>query len=213
MYFPPEKNNKIYFSVLATASLLYLLKRQRDAFGLSVFSDHIETNIPCRATDTHLKLLTGELERILNTIPQNSGTSAASILNILAESFHKRSLVIIFSDLMDTMLDPQAFFSALQHLKHNKHEVILFHVLDKGKEMDLKYANKPYHFIDLESGLELKLNPAQIRTEYQERMRIFRQGLIEKTGQNGIEYVETDIELGFEKVLLNYLIKRNRMNI
>jgi len=212
MYFPLERKNKMYFSVLATASLLYLLQRQRDAYGLSIFSDHIETNIPCRATGSHLKLLIGELERILSTIPQKSGTSAAETINILAESFHKRSLVILFSDLMENMDDPQTLYSSLQHLKHNKHEVILFHVLDKSKEMDLDYGNKPFHFIDLESGLELKLNPAQIRESYKKKMVDFRNDLLEKCGQNGIEYVETDIEQGFEKVLLSYLIKRNRMN-
>lgn len=212
MYFPLEKKNKMFFSVLASASLLYLLQRQRDAFGLSVFSDHIETNIPCRATGSHLKLLIGELERILHSIPQNSGTSASDTLDILAESFHKRSLVILFSDLMENMDQPQKLFSSLQHLKHNKHEVILFHVLDKSKEIDLNYGNRPYHFIDLETGVELKLNPAQIRESYQNKMLNFRKGLLEKCHQNGIEYVETDIEEGFEKILLNYLIKRNRMN-
>jgi uncharacterized protein (DUF58 family) len=213
MYFPEGKFSKMYFSVLASASLMYLLQKQRDAFGLSIFSNIVENNIPCRATNTHLKILLSELETLLKSNPIQKSTSSSSSIHSLAESFHKRSLVIIFSDLLDNIDQPESFMSSLQHLRHNKHEVILFHVLDYSKELNLKFENKPYHFIDLETGRELKVNPLQIRDSYQNKMQAFQSLIQEKCGQNGIEYVATDISLGFDLVLTNYLIKRNRMNI
>jgi len=212
MYYPIGKPNKIQFSVLASASLLYLLQKQRDAYGLSVFSEEVESNIPCRATGAQLKLLLSELESIQAIAPQNKKTSASKSIHFLAESFHKRSLVILFSDLLENLDAPETFFASLQHLKHNKHEVLIFHVLDKETEMNFGFENKPYHFIDMESGQELKLNPAQIRDRYLKRMVEFRERMKEKCGQNGIDYIETDIAEGFETVLINYLIKRNRMN-
>jgi hypothetical protein len=105
----------------------------------------------------------------------------------------------------------EEIFSALQHLKHNKHEVILFHIVDKEKELDFDYDNRPYRFIDMESGSELKLNPGEIKEKYVRSVNEYKEELKLRCGQYQIDFVEADIKKGFREVLLPYLLKRERM--
>jgi hypothetical protein len=132
-------------------------------------------------------------------------------LHEISEAVHKRSLVIIFSDMMDSGANSDELFSALQHLKHNKHEVIVFHVTDKQKELDFDFDNRPYRFIDLETNEEIKLHPNELRESYLSQMVAFRKELMLKCGQNKIEFIEADINLGFDQVLMPYLIKRTKL--
>ena len=129
----------------------------------------------------------------------------------IAEAIHKRSLVIIFSDMMDSQADSEELFSALQHLKHNKHEVVLFHVTDKQKELDFEFENRPYRFIDMETGEEVKLHPNEIKDTYLKEMSEYKHELMLKCGQYKIDFVEADINLGFDQVLMPYLVKRTKM--
>jgi uncharacterized protein (DUF58 family) len=212
MLFPKDsENNKLQFSVYAAAALCELLKQQRDAFGLTIFEDEIKKHFPAKGSPAHQKLVYSTLEDILGTKAENRGTSAASALNQVAEVIHQRSLVVIFSDMFENSANNEELFSALQHLKYRKHEVVLFHVTDKKKEIDFNFENKPYHFIDLESGEEIKLNPTQIREQYIEQIGKFNEELKIKCGQYKIDLVEADINQGFDSVLYTYLVKRSMM--
>lgn len=207
--------NKLVFSVHAAASLVYLLNRQRDAAGLTVFSDKIELNTPAKSSFAHQKMIFSELEKLL--LPASSEqkkTSAAQALHEIAESIHKRSLVIIFSDMLEApSKDGESnIFPALQHLRHNKHEVILFHVVDKRMEMDFEFENRPYHFIDLETGEKIKLNPREIKDSYVTSMNAYKKELMQHCAQYRIEWVEADIRQGYRQVLMPYLMKRARMH-
>ena len=102
-------------------------------------------------------------------------------------------------------------FSSLQHLKHNKHEVILFHTVDKKAELDFDYQNRPYKFIDAESGEVLKLNPKDVKEQYIEQIHQFTQELKLRCGQFKIDFVEADINQEFEQILTPYLLKRQKM--
>ncbi|MBM3435233.1 MAG: DUF58 domain-containing protein [Bacteroidetes bacterium] len=219
MYFPVMENisldnpNKITFSVHAAAALIYLFKKQRDAFGLSFFSDAIGLHTPCKSSSVHLKYLYGELEKVLQPLPVNAykRTSAATALHEIAEKIHKRSLVILFSDMIENSAATEELFSALQHLKHNKHEVILFHVVDKAKELDFEFENRPYKFIDLEKGDELKITPNEVKDLYVQKATEFKNQLKLRCGQYHIEFIEADIRKGFEQILLPYLLKREKL--
>jgi uncharacterized protein (DUF58 family) len=219
MYYPVidkptlENPDKITFSVYAAAALMYMLKQQRDAFGLSIFSDKLETHISPRSSSVHHKFLLSQLDRLLSNQnkEEKRPTNAATILHQLAESLHKRSLVIIFSDMMESQGDLDVVFSALQHLKHNKHEVILFHTLDRSTELDFSFSNRPYRFVDLESGSEVKLLPSEIRNEYLSRMQTFSRELEMRCGQYQIDFIEADIKKGFRQILLPYLLKREKL--
>ena len=207
------KLNKIQFSAYCAAALIELLKRQRDAVGMSLFSDKIEFYAPAKLSSTHHQLLFHELEKLLNPYDVNihKKTSAIEALHQIAETIHKRSLIIIFSDMMESGDKSGELFAALQHLKHKKHEVILFHVIDKQKELDFNFENRPYRFIDMETGEEVKLHPNEIKSNYQASMNLFTKELMLKCGQYKIDFIEADINKGFVQVLMPYLLKRTKM--
>ncbi|MEX2590211.1 MAG: DUF58 domain-containing protein, partial [Chitinophagales bacterium] len=209
MYFPrDQQKNKINFSIVCAAAMFRLMKKQRDAVGLSVFRDKVEVHTKAKSTQVHQSLLTSYLEQYLNLEEEKGSTSAADALHQIADSIHQRSLVVIFSDMFDSNADNDALFSALQHLKYNKHEVILFHVVDKRHELDFEFENRPYEFVDIESGEKLKLQANEVRSHYKEQIKAFEEALKLKCAQYRIEFVEADINKGFRQVLLPYLMKR-----
>jgi uncharacterized protein (DUF58 family) len=219
MYFPVKNNpsfddpNKITFSIYAAAALMSLLKKQRDAVGLSLFSDQVELHTRAKSTTVHQKYLYTELEKQLKPIEIDvyRKTFATEALHEIAEKIHKRSLVVIFSDMFETGGKPDELFSALQHLRHNKHEVVLFHVVDQAKEIDFDFDNKPYKFIDMESGKELKLHPNEVKEQYIKSVQGFKNELKLRCGQYQIDFVEADINKGFKQILLPYLLKREKL--
>lgn len=213
MYYPEKDFNKLLFSVYAAASLMYLFKKQRDAFGLSFFSDKLEFSTVAKSTATHQKYLFSELEKLLNRKGRGHSTAVASALHEIAEQIHKRSMVIIFSDMLEGETDDglSEMFSALQHLKHNKHEVVIFNVLDHKKELNFEFDNRPYHFVDLESGEELKIHPGNVKETYLKAVQSYHKELQLKCAQYKIDLVDADIHSGFYQVLYAYLIKRAKM--
>lgn len=217
MYFPeadPKKNtyiNKIRFSALAAAALMNLLQKQRDAYGLSIFDDSVKIHTRTKTNTTHYRLMLTYLDSLISNPERNRTTSAAQALHQIADSIHRRSMVIIFSDMFEQTEDAEHLFSALQHLKHNKHEVVLFHVVDKSKELDFEFENRPYIFIDMESGERLRLQPKQVKEHYLTQMHQFVEDLKFKCLQYQIDFVEADINKGFRTVLQSYLVKRSKM--
>jgi len=219
MYYPVRENptidhpNKITFSVYAAAALMNLMRKQRDAVGLNVFSNKVGFSSTAKSSSVHFKYLYSELEKMLEPIPVElrRDTAATAALHQIADNIHQRSLVVIFSDMFESSTDSSALFAALQHLRHNKHEVVLFHVVDKRQEIDFDFDNRPYKFIDLESGRQVKLNPLEVKDEYSRSIKAFTSELKIKCGQYRIDFVEADINTGFEQVLLPYLLKRERL--
>jgi uncharacterized protein (DUF58 family) len=213
MYYPEKNFNKLLFSVFSAASLIYLFKKQRDAFGLSCFSDKLELTTPAKSTAIHQKYLFSELEKLMRRERSGDGTSVAPALHEIAEQIHKRSLVIIFSDMLEGGDNAQLseIFSALQHLKHNKHEVVIFNVLDHKMELDFNFENRPYHFVDLESGEELKFHPGNVKEAYLSAIRAYHKELKLKCAQYQIDLIDADIHAGFYQILHSYLIKRAKM--
>lgn len=219
MYFPepdPKKNNpvnKIQFSVLAAAALMNLLQKQRDAYGLSIFDESVKIHTRCKTNTSHYRLMLTYLDQLLKDTAHNRQTATAKALHQIADSIHKRSMVVIFSDMFEQATESEQLFSALQHLKHNKHEVILFHVVDKSKELDFEYENRPYLFIDMETGERLRLQPNQVKEHYLTQMKKFTEDLKFKCLQYQIDFVEADINKGFRNILQSYLVKRSKMGI
>jgi len=211
MYYPRENNGKITFSILAAAALAHLLQKQRDAVGLCVFSETVEHQTQVKSTSSHLHKLYLLLEGLLKEQAQMKKTALATVLHQVAEQIHKRSLVIIFSDMFENQAEADQMFSALQHLKHNKHEVLLFHVTDHKTELLFDFDERPYEFIDVERGERLKLQPSQVKEAYQKHMREYYQELKIKCGQAKIDFIEADISKGVHQILRSYLIKSTRM--
>jgi uncharacterized protein (DUF58 family) len=204
--------NKMRFSVLAAASLMNLLRKQRDAFGLSIFDEKLHTHTPCKSSNTHYRLMLTYLEQLVQQPQLDKTTSAAMALHQIADSIHKRSLVIIFSDMLESGAEDD-IFGALQHLKHNKHEVVLFHVLDHNKELEFEFENRPYMFIDMETNERIKLRPQEVKKKYMEHMASYYEKLKMKCLQYQIDFVTADQQKGFVPVLQSFLVRRSKMAI
>jgi len=220
MFFPVERQgnfespNKITFAVYAAALIVELLVRQRDAFGLTLFSDHVDLQTEVRSSTLHQRYVYSILEQLLKPVVpdkmEKRGTSIADTIHLLAERMHRRSLVVIITDAFVRPDQQEPLFDALRHLRHCKHEVLLFHTYDRDKELQLNYGNKPYYFIDMEGDRKVKVFPNEIAERYRQQMEQQTAALKQHATQYRIDYIPVDINNGFEQVMLPYLLKRSR---
>lgn len=211
MHYPTHNKGKLLFSVLASAAIAQLLHKQRDAFALTTFSDTIEVSTPTKSTNTHLNKLFIELKNIFELNSNNKKTAVGKILNEIAEKTHQRSLVVIFSDMFDNEEEASEIFKGLQNLKHNKHEILVFHVTDKKTERNFEFDDRPHEFIDLESGEKLKIQPSEVKSYYKENVSDYFLQLKMRCGQLKIDFIEVDIDQDYNEILNAYLIKRAKM--
>ena len=219
MYYPNfnslslDQPNKVLFSVYATGVLINLLKKQRDAVGLSSYSDEIETHIIAKTSERHYQVLYHKLEEILSIDAKLSKRKSSTIssLHQIAERINKRSLVILFTDMISDNIGLDAIFDAFKHLKHKKHEIVLFYLSDVDKELRLDFENKPYNFIDVESGDNIKINPFHYKKEYLKKINIYLDKLRLKCLQFKIDLIEVDINKGYNQIISSYLLKRQKM--
>lgn len=208
----PSKINKLAFSVYSAAAIIYLLRRQRDAAGLSLFSNEIEFHTEARLSSVHIDLLYNQLGSLLRQEQAllHKQTNTVEALHMIAENIHKRSLVILFSDLIEQD-KTEELFEALQHLKYNKHEVLLFHVTDHRQEREFDFTNQPYRFVDLETGDHIKFAPNDLKSNYRKALSGYFEELRVRCGQYHIDLAEADINEDFKQVLYTYLLKRKRL--
>jgi len=203
--------NKLQFSIYSAAALMQLMLQQRDGVGISLCSDNIEKHLPAKLQHTHIQYIYS----ILSDLQENSHqqllkkTNITTALHQLAEIIHQRSLVIIFSDMFEH--DSESVFAALQHFRYRKHDVIVFHTLDYTTELNFDFENRPYQFIDMETGEEIKVHSIEYKNEFQKLMQTFLNKLQEKCHQYKIDFVPVDIKNAYYSVLQEYLIKRSKI--
>ena len=213
MHFPKLKSDqpfyesKIGFSVLASAVLMNLLKKQRDAVGLSVFSDTYEYYAPEKGSDRHHRMLLNQLENLLENSKTPKNTDTITYLHLIAEKMHRRSMIVLFTDMFQDGNQEQ-LFNALQHLKHNKHKVVVFHVIDEKTELNFNFDNTPRKFIDVESGEIINLYAENIKEEYEKNVSEYFKKLSLTCAQNKIKYVPVNVGANFEKILTTYLVEK-----
>jgi len=202
--------NKIGFSVLASAVLMNILKKQRDAVGLSVFSDTYEYYAPEKGSDRHHRMVLNTLENLLQKPKVQKTTDTIKFLHQIAEKIHRRSMIILFTDMFQSG-NEDALFTALQHLKHNKHKVILFHVIDSKTELNFDFDNTPRKFIDLETGDEVNLFSENVREEYEKGVSDYFKKLALSCSQNKIKYISVDVEKKYS-LLVNLFRKKRHIH-
>jgi uncharacterized protein (DUF58 family) len=211
MFYPQEQLSKIQFSIYAAASLMHLLRKQRDANGLSLFDEDIYFHSDCKVSLTHLRMLFNQMDQVLNKHREIKQSNIAASLHQLADRLHRRSLVILFTDMFNSSEKLDELFSALQHLRYNKHEVVLFNVNDNKTEHEFEFSNRPYLFIDSETDERVKLFPAQVKEQFVQALAAYKQEIKLKCAQFKIDFVEANIGNDFNQILLPFLIKRSKM--
>jgi len=215
MHYPQLKSlsinnlNKIGFSVVASAALLEILKRQRDAFGLSIYSDKNDYYAPAKGSERHRRMLLNNLEEILK-YDTKKATSTYDALHEIADKVNRRSMIFLFTDMFQADKNEDELFEALRHLKYNKHEVILFHTYDGKHEIDFDFDNRPKRFIDVETGEHINLYADTVKENYKKEIKNYFYKLKMKCIQYKIDYVPVDINKGFDQILTTYLIGRKR---
>ena len=201
--------NKVGFSAIAAASLMEILKRQRDAVGLSIYADSYEYYAPEKGSERHRNMLLHQLEQLLVS-KTNTSTDTYRYLHEIAEKLYRRSLVFVFTDMFQPNKDNDVLFEALKHLKFNKHEVVLFHTYDAKTEFNFNFDNSPKKFIDVETGQEININAENVQEKYTELVGNYFKELKNKCLQYKIDYVPVDIHTGYNAVLTSYLISRKK---
>jgi uncharacterized protein (DUF58 family) len=202
--------NKVGFSAVAAASLMEILKKQRDAVGLSIYSDSYEYYAPEKGSERHRTMLLYQLEQLLVS-ESKATTETYKYLHEIAEKIHRRSLIFVFTDMFQPNKDHASLFEALRHLKFNKHEVVLFHTYDGKTEYDFNFDNSPKKFVDIETGEEINIYAENVREKYKELVGSYFKELKSKCLQYKIDYVPVDIHKGYNDVLTSYLISRKKI--
>ena len=202
--------NKVGFSAVASACLMEVLKRQRDAVGLSIFADSYQYYAPEKGSDRHRKMILHQLEKLV-TGNSDATTETYQYLHEIAEKIHRRSLIFLFTDMFQTNIDEEKMFEALRHLKYNKHEVVLFHTFDMKTELNFDFENSPKKFVDVETGETVNLFADNIKENYTKLVDSYFKELKNKCLQYKISYVPVDIQQGVHQVLTSYFLSRQKM--
>lgn len=216
MYYPETKKldvnnlNKIGFGVLAIAGLMNILKKQRDAVGLSIYSDAYNYYVSEKSSERHHQMLLAKLTEVVTDKNPAQKTKTYTYLHQIAEKMHRRSLVFLFTDMFQTEEEDIKLFEALQHLKYNKHEVVLFHLLDKEKEHFFNFDDAPKRFVDVETKQEIDLYAENVKEAYQKELTNYLSDIKLKCAQYKIKYVAVDIAQNFASVFNTYMVERQK---
>ncbi|UCG63248.1 MAG: DUF58 domain-containing protein [Candidatus Zixiibacteriota bacterium] len=197
-----DRISKLDYAGMLSGALSFMMLRQRDAVGLVTFDQKIRRYVPPRSKSGHLHVL---LSEIAAQKPSET-TDVASTLHEMAERIKRRGLVIIMSDLLD---DADMIISGLKHFRYNKHEVIVFHILDP-RERDFAFPREAI-FKDMETGEELTTLPYQIKKDYAHQVKAFSDQVASACRQSNIDYYPIDTAMPFDKALYAFLSKRERL--
>ena len=215
MHYPKLKDqqlfseSKIGFSVLASAVLMNLLKKQRDAVGVSVYSDTYEYYASEKGSERHHRMILNQFETILNFTKESKKTDTITFLHQIAEKVHRRSMIVLFTDMFIDE-DNEKLFKALQHLKHNKHKVVLFHVYDGKTELNFNFDNTPRKFIDVETGEEVNLFAENMKENYEKVVKNYFENISNTCAAYKIKYVPVSVDEKFEKIITAYLVEKQK---
>ncbi|MCK5824346.1 MAG: DUF58 domain-containing protein [Ichthyobacteriaceae bacterium] len=214
MFFPNPisadlEKSKIGYGTLLASVFMHIIRKQRDAVGLSMISDTIEFNSQEKTNYSHYQKLLSVLDSNLTSKRVNSKSNIIDNLNQLADKFHRRSFIIVISDFSDNSMDADKLFDAIKHLSYKKHEVVLFNITDKLKEVDLNYTDSVIKFIDLESNESVLWTKGQGIDDYRNMVMSQSELLRKKSLQYKFDYQQLDINKGFEGAIFSYLKKRS----
>ncbi|GIV57163.1 MAG: hypothetical protein KatS3mg042_0076 [Rhodothermaceae bacterium] len=202
---------KLEYGAYLAAALHFLMIKQRDASGLMAFDERVHTLRPPKSTPGYLRQLLATLQHLADAPPAGQRTSAAAVLNEVAERIARRSLVVVITDLFENIAAHDDLLKALRHLRYRGHEVLVFHVLESETERRFRFPDVPMRFRDMETGEELTLQPAQLRENYAEAVRLFSERFRRRCREFNVDFLELDTAEPYNTALLAYLNKRRTL--
>jgi uncharacterized protein (DUF58 family) len=212
MRYPVEGISKLEYGIYLTAALQHLMIKQRDAVGLILADESIQTFIPAKAQYSWLLKNFSALEKVLEEKKIfTHQTNSPKVLHEIASRLGRRGLIVMISDLLDNPSKLPDYFHALHHLRHQKHEILIFHLLDQKTEELLDFPNQPIILKDMETGEEIKIQPQYIQKEYQILIQNYKNQFVQQCRESKIDLIPVDIAKPYDKVLLDYLIKRRML--
>ncbi len=191
--------SKLEYARSLAAALAYLMIGQQDAVGALLFAEQPLQYVPPRSVRSHLDVVL----KCLSAGEPAGRTRLAPVLHELAERIKRRGLVVLLSDLLDK---PADVLSGLQHFRHRRHEVIVFHILDPD-EIEFPYTDAST-FVDLETGAQLTTEPWEIAARYRQQLEAWRNQYARACREQRVDYVPLDTRTPFDRALLAYLEKR-----
>jgi len=201
MGFAGEHGSRLDYAKRLAATLGYLVINQGDAAGLLHVTEKSTPEIPPRRNASHLQVILDALGQAQPT----GGTHLVPMLHELAEKARRRALVIILSD---CFCDGTELRDALQHLRYQKHDLALFHLLDP-LELDFQF-DRPVRFVDMEGSQSIVTEPATVRSEYQAQLKHFLEKLRDDCHEFNADYRRVTMDQPYEKVLADFLTERAR---
>jgi len=202
MTFGSGKISKLTYASYLSAALAYLMLKQQDAVSLTAFDTEVRHYIPPHSKPGHINLIHSTLENLR----PGGETKIAPILHHIAEKIKKRGLIILISDLFD---DPDDVLKGLKHFRHKRHEVIVFHIMDR-QEINLDY-NRQTRFLDLETQDVFITEPWQIKETYKQVIEKYIHHFKKACRENRIDYVFLTTDKSLDYSLIEYLNKRYRI--
>ena len=193
---------KYAYACRVAAALAYIITKQQDAVGLTLFDNKIREQVPSRSGSRHLRLIVDRLAAHAASETTNTGEA----LHALAEIISRRGLIVILTDLFD---DVEAVFRAIAHFRKKMHDVILIQILDPF-ELDLS-MNRVAEFIDMETGEKLELDPSLARAAYKEELQKDIDLSREKCAVMNVDYRLISTAQGYDDFVQQYLAERRRM--
>jgi uncharacterized protein (DUF58 family) len=195
--------SKIDYASTLAASLAYLMLKQQDSVGLVTFARGVRRLVRPRNGMAHLKAVCSELETTVASDMTNIGES----LDMVGQTMKKRGVFIMFSDLMD---NAEVIINKLRQLKTRRHEIELFHVLDRD-EINFPFDDTTI-FQDLEDRSEIVTDAFTLRTEYLKRMRHLMNTFKSALRKSGIDYLIADTSMPLEANLKSFFTRRQTVS-
>jgi len=200
----PNRPTKYGYACRVAAALGYIVSKQQDSLGLTIYDNVVRDRVPARGGARHLRLF---IER-LGAHETRHVTDTGKALHALAEQLSKRGLIVLMTDCFD---DPDAVFNALAHFRKKMHDVILLQILDPV-ELDLS-IDRVAEFEDLETGEKLEVDPTHARLAYKQELQKFIDQVREKCSVMNVDYRLVSTAETFEDFVHQYLNERRRMSL
>ena len=191
--------NKYEYACTSAACLAYLTTKQQDSIGLVSYGWDVNQVVPARSAQMQLDAIT----KALDLSKPKEKTDIMKAIRRVAETSPARGLVVIFSDLL---ADRDTLFKGLEMLRHRRHDVMVFHVMDDD-ELTFPFGGMT-RFEGMEEMPNLMCDPKALRAGYLEVVEEFLTEVRRGCSRMGVDYSLVKTSDYLDAVLSKFLFQR-----